>query len=189
MWCWWLALMFFSNDTVGKAPAEVILFPTGSLCVWHDIAVHDEHQLLLQGEEVWNHQLQVRLTASVIQHDGRLFYFVFVFFFKKDLDQSSSTSNLPAFLCRTVNRRDKTKKGKERQNRDRTSKKPASEQGANHSSSQPQETEHLASSDVTESLPPVDKRGPTIPRNTGQRYSNVSSQGAEQRHVTAFSHN
>lgn len=69
-------MFIFSNNTVGKAPAEVILFPTGSLCVWHDIAVHDEHQLLLQGEEVWNHQLQVRLTASVKQHDGRGFVFL-----------------------------------------------------------------------------------------------------------------
>lgn len=77
MWCYWLALSFinislypekmmfiFSNNTVCKAPAEVILFPTGSLCVWHDIAVHDEHQLLLQGEEVWNHQLQVKAKKT-----------------------------------------------------------------------------------------------------------------------------
>lgn len=86
-------------------------------------------------------------------------------------------------------KRDKTKEGKERQKRDKASRKPASERRANHSSSQPKETEHLASSDVTESLPPVDKRGPTIPRNTGQRYSAPSSQGAEQRHNTLSSHN
>ncbi|XP_075876284.1 P2X purinoceptor 5 isoform X2 [Nelusetta ayraudi] len=86
-------------------------------------------------------------------------------------------------------KRDKTKDGKERQKRDKASRKPASKKGANHSSSQPKETEHLAFSDVTESLPPVDERGPTIPRNTGQRYSALSSQGVEQRHVTLSSHN
>lgn len=95
----------------------------------------------------------------------------------------------PAFLCHSINRRDKTKEGKERHKKDRTSRKPASEKGANHSSSQPTETEHL-SSGVKESLPPVDKRGPTIPRNTGQRYSALSHQGAEPKpHITFSSLN
>lgn len=105
----------------------------------------------------------------------------------KNVNQSLSYS--PLFIFHSFNRRDKTKEGKERHKKDRTSRKPASEKGANHSSSQPTETEHL-SSGVTESLPPVDKRGPTIPRNTGQRYSALSHQGAEPKpHITFSSLN
>lgn len=90
-----------------------------------------------------------------------------------------------------ANRRDKAsvKEGKER-HKNRTSRKPATERGANNSSHQPAETEHpLASSE--ENQLPVDKRGPTIPRNTGQRYSALlSPQGAEPRqHITFSSHN
>lgn len=56
-----------------EAPAAMIFFPTGSLRVWHDTAVHDEHQLILQGEEVWNHQLQVWLTVINVKCPDMVF--------------------------------------------------------------------------------------------------------------------
>lgn len=90
-----------------------------------------------------------------------------------------------------VNRRDKdsVRAGKER-HKNRTSRKPATERGANNSSHQPAQTE-LPLTSSEENQPPVDQRGPTIPRNTGQRYSALSApQGAEQKHhITSSSHN
>ncbi|KAM7398441.1 hypothetical protein PAMA_006379 [Pampus argenteus] len=61
--------------------------------------------------------------------------------------------------------RAKTKDGKAG-HRERKSKKPAAE----NSSKKPEETEPTA-----ESQTPVERRGPTIPRNTGQRYSALLS--------------
>lgn len=104
-------------------------------------------------------------------------------------NKKPSLTYSPQFLCLPNNRRDKTKEGKERHKKDRTSRKPASEKSANHSSSQPTESEHL-SSGVTESQATVDRRGPTIPRNTGQRYSALPSQGGEPKsHITFSLHN
>ncbi|XP_070774031.1 P2X purinoceptor 5 [Enoplosus armatus] len=76
--------------------------------------------------------------------------------------------------------------------RERRSRKPAAEKGAANSITNPEDTEPtMGSSPTVERQLPVDKRGPTIPRNTGQRYSAlVSPQGAEQRHhITFSSHN
>ncbi|XP_034745229.1 P2X purinoceptor 5 isoform X2 [Etheostoma cragini] len=70
--------------------------------------------------------------------------------------------------------------------RERRSRKPAAEKQAANSNKKPEETEPTAESQV-----PVDKQGPTIPRNTGQRYSALlSPQGAEPRpHITFASQN
>lgn len=160
-----------------EAPNEMIFFPTGSLRMRHDTAVHDEHQLILQREEVWNHQLQVWLTVinvKCVRYGFQIQYF-------PDVGHHIRRRFF-------VNRRDKAsvKEGKER-HKNRTSRKPATERGANNSSHQPAQTEHpLVSSE--ENQLPVGQRGPTIPRNTGQRYSALlPSQGAEQKHHITFS--
>ncbi|XP_041807827.1 P2X purinoceptor 5 [Chelmon rostratus] len=76
--------------------------------------------------------------------------------------------------------------------KERRSRKPAAEKGAANSSKTAEETKPTTGSSATaESQLPVDSRGPTIPRNTGQRYSAlISPQGAEPRHhITFSSHN
>lgn len=136
------------------------LHATWSCCTWWTPAPTTERRSLRSSTS----------SASVKQLDGHEYL--------KNLSQSSGPSHWPVLLCHTMNRRDKTKEGKERQRKERASRKAATDKGANHSSTQPTDAEHLAPSDVTRSLPPVDTRGPTIPRNTGQRYSALSAQGA-----------
>ncbi|XP_068585538.1 P2X purinoceptor 5 isoform X1 [Cebidichthys violaceus] len=79
----------------------------------------------------------------------------------------------------------KPKDGKTGQ-RERRPKKPAGEKEAANSTKNPEDAEATAESQL-----PVDQRGPTIPRNTGQRYSAIlSPQAAEPRpHITFASHN
>ncbi|XP_069556791.1 P2X purinoceptor 5 isoform X1 [Brachyistius frenatus] len=73
--------------------------------------------------------------------------------------------------------------------RERRSRKPAAEKGAANSIKQPEDTElAVESSPSAENPSAVGKRGPTIPRNTGQRYSGaLSPQGAEPKHHITFS--
>ncbi|XP_031166862.1 P2X purinoceptor 5 isoform X1 [Sander lucioperca] len=70
--------------------------------------------------------------------------------------------------------------------RERRSRKPAAEKEAANSNKKPEEPDPTAESQL-----PADKQGPTIPRNTGQRYSALlSPQGAEPRpHITFASQN
>ncbi|XP_070699453.1 P2X purinoceptor 5 [Pempheris klunzingeri] len=81
--------------------------------------------------------------------------------------------------------RGKTREGKAG-HRERRPRKAAAEREAANSTKKPEVTET-----TEESQQPVDGRGPTIPRNTGQRYSAIlSPQGAEPRpHITFSSHN
>uniref|UniRef100_G3QA51 P2X purinoceptor n=1 Tax=Gasterosteus aculeatus aculeatus TaxID=481459 RepID=G3QA51_GASAC len=83
------------------------------------------------------------------------------------------------------NDKSKPKDGKTGQ-RERRNKKPAAEKEAANSLKKPEDTEAAAGSQL-----PEDKRGPTVPRNTGQRYSAmVPPHGAEaRRHITISSHN
>ncbi|XP_008300066.1 P2X purinoceptor 5 [Stegastes partitus] len=76
--------------------------------------------------------------------------------------------------------------------RERRSRKPAADKEAANSLKKSDETELTVESSLgAENRPSVEKRGPTIPRNTGQRYSAVlSPQGAEPKHhITFSSHN
>lgn len=52
----------------------MFLFLSGSLCLWYDTAVHDEHELLLSREEVWNHQLQVWLIVFTLTLTLKFFW-------------------------------------------------------------------------------------------------------------------
>ncbi|XP_030602201.1 P2X purinoceptor 5 [Archocentrus centrarchus] len=74
--------------------------------------------------------------------------------------------------------------------RERRSRKPAAEKEAANSIKKLEETEPTAGSSAESELP-VEKRGPTIPRNTGQRYSaTLPHQGAETKHhITFTAHN
>lgn len=67
----------------------------------------------------------------------------------------------------------------------------ARKQTEDNFSKKPEGGEDTVGFSVTESNQPVDSRGPTIPRNTGQRYSAiVSPRAAEPRHhITFSSHN
>ncbi|XP_011615583.1 P2X purinoceptor 5 isoform X2 [Takifugu rubripes] len=67
----------------------------------------------------------------------------------------------------------------------------ARKQAEDNFSKKPEGGEDTVGFSVTESNQPVDSRGPTIPRNTGQRYSAiVSPRAAEPRHhITFSSHN
>lgn len=87
------------------------------------------------------------------------------------------------------NEKTKSKDGKQGQ-REKRSRKQAAERGATNSSNRPEEIALNLGSSPQNQLPD-DKRGPTIPRNTGQRYSSIlSPQGAESRHHITFpSHN
>lgn len=83
--------------------------------------------------------------------------------------------------------RSKAKDGKAG-HRERRSRKPAAEKEAANSIKKPEETEPTEGSPTAEGQSPVEKRGPTIPRNTGQRYSTMlSPQGAEPKHHITFS--
>ncbi|KAM9384951.1 P2X purinoceptor 5 [Pholidichthys leucotaenia] len=80
--------------------------------------------------------------------------------------------------------KDKDEKGR---HRERRSRKLAAEKGAANSVKKAEEGEPAVES-IAESQPGVEKRGPTIPRNTGQRYSAVlSQQSAEPKHHITFS--
>ncbi|KAG7224475.1 hypothetical protein INR49_014999 [Caranx melampygus] len=82
--------------------------------------------------------------------------------------------------------RTKHKDGKAGQ-REKRSRKSAAEKGAGNSIKKPEEAEPAEESPAAEGEPTVEKRGPTIPRNTGQRYSALlSPQGAEPRHHITF---
>ncbi|XP_042288247.1 P2X purinoceptor 5 [Thunnus maccoyii] len=73
-------------------------------------------------------------------------------------------------------KRDRTKpKDGKTGHRERRSRKPAAEKEAINSIKKPEETELTEGSPTVENQPPVDNRGPTIPRNTGQRYSAILS--------------
>ncbi|GAA6218399.1 P2X purinoceptor 5 isoform X2 [Lates japonicus] len=87
-------------------------------------------------------------------------------------------------------KRDRTKhKDGKAGHRERRSRKPVAEKGASNSIKKPEETDLTEEvSPIEESQPSVEKRGPTIPRNTGQRYSAIlSTAGAEPRHHITFS--
>lgn len=65
VWLCWVRWVFQLGWT-RREPSSIqgwsplfFFFLPGSLCLWHDPSVYDEHQLLLQREEVWNHQFQV----------------------------------------------------------------------------------------------------------------------------------
>ncbi|KAM6983753.1 P2X purinoceptor 5 [Tautogolabrus adspersus] len=74
-----------------------------------------------------------------------------------------------------------TKEGKTG-HRERRSRKPAAEKDLENSVKNPEDIS------PAENQQPVDTRGPTIPRNTGQRYSAMlSPQGTEPRHHITFS--
>lgn len=84
--------------------------------------------------------------------------------------------------------RSKTKDGKTG-HREKRSRKPVAENEAGNSTKKSEETD-AAVEPSAESQPAVNSRGPTIPRNTGQRYSAIlSPQGAESRHITFSSYN
>ncbi|KAM9728977.1 P2X purinoceptor 5 [Menidia menidia] len=71
--------------------------------------------------------------------------------------------------------------------RERRSRKPAADKDAANNIKNPEETElTVEPSSNDEGQPSVEKRGPTIPRNTGQRYSAVLPQGAEHKHHITF---
>lgn len=73
-------------------------------------------------------------------------------------------------------KRDRTKpKDGKTGHRERRTRKPAAEKEAINSIKKPDETELTEGSPTVENQPPVDNRGPTIPRNTGQRYSAILS--------------
>lgn len=97
-----------------------------------------------------------------------------------------SLHSLAHFSLTVCNRKDRTKPkdGKAGHKERRSRKAAAGKDAAN--SKKPEENEA-----TVESQQPVDSRGPTIPRNTGQRYSAIlSNQGAESRHhITFSSHN
>ncbi|KAK1882659.1 P2X purinoceptor 5 [Dissostichus eleginoides] len=84
-----------------------------------------------------------------------------------------------------INLKKEQKKHKEGKtgHRERRHKKPAADKEAGNSTNKPEENEALAESQL-----PVDQRGPTVPRNAGQRYSgNLSNQGTGPRHHITFS--
>uniref|UniRef100_A0A668A940 P2X purinoceptor n=1 Tax=Myripristis murdjan TaxID=586833 RepID=A0A668A940_9TELE len=88
------------------------------------------------------------------------------------------------------NRRDRAKhKDGKAGHRDRKLRKQAGEHAVPNSVKKVEETELTEVSE--QSQPAVEKRGPTIPRNTGQRYSAIlSPQGGEPKHhITFSSHN
>ncbi|XP_077361260.1 P2X purinoceptor 5 [Festucalex cinctus] len=76
---------------------------------------------------------------------------------------------------------------KKHRERERRSRKLTAEKGSSNSMKNTEDIEVLEA----QNKPTEDKRGPTIPRNTGQRYtSNLSPQGAEPKHhITFASHN
>ncbi|XP_054610215.1 P2X purinoceptor 5 isoform X2 [Dunckerocampus dactyliophorus] len=87
--------------------------------------------------------------------------------------------------------RTKDKAGKQG-HREKKSRKSAAEKGAVNSIKKPDDIEAIVgSSSNMENKSPEDKRGPTIPRNTGQRYTSIlSPQGSEPKHhITFSSHN
>ncbi|XP_034406932.1 P2X purinoceptor 5 isoform X2 [Cyclopterus lumpus] len=81
--------------------------------------------------------------------------------------------------------RTKIKEGKTGQ-REKRSRKPAAEKQNANSTKEPADPEATAESQL-----PVDIRGPTVPRNAGQRYpAKISPQGAEPKpHITFSPHN
>uniref|UniRef100_A0A3Q2QLN0 P2X purinoceptor n=1 Tax=Fundulus heteroclitus TaxID=8078 RepID=A0A3Q2QLN0_FUNHE len=87
--------------------------------------------------------------------------------------------------------RSKQKDGKAG-NQDKRSRKPGAAEDAANSIKKPEEIElAVETSPPEEGDATVKKRGPTIPRNTGQRYSGILSQkGApSKQHITFSSHN
>ncbi|XP_041657552.1 P2X purinoceptor 5 [Cheilinus undulatus] len=78
--------------------------------------------------------------------------------------------------------KNKPKEGKPGQREKRSRKRPAEKDAENSIKKEGEE-----SSPVEENQQPVERRGPTIPRNTGQRYSAlVSPQGSEPKHHIHF---
>lgn len=93
-------------------------------------------------------------------------------------------------LSHTVcNRRDQTKNKDEKTgHRERRARKPAAEKVAANSVKNPEEKTELTVETSPTEEGAVGKRGPTIPRNTGQRYSAIlSQQGAGPKHHITFS--
>ncbi|XP_077403800.1 P2X purinoceptor 5 isoform X2 [Vanacampus margaritifer] len=76
---------------------------------------------------------------------------------------------------------------REKKTRERKSRKLAAEKGADNSMSNTEDIDVMEA----QNKPTEDKRGPTIPRNTGQRYtSSLSPQSVEPKHhITFASHN
>lgn len=104
----------------------------------------------------------------------------------KSFPKCRSLHSLARLSLTVCNRKDRTKSkdGKAAHKERRSRKAAAGKEAAN--SKKPEENEA-----TVESQQPADSRGPTIPRNTGQRYSAIlSNQGAEPRHhITFSSHN
>ncbi|KAK2828777.1 hypothetical protein Q5P01_019811 [Channa striata] len=85
--------------------------------------------------------------------------------------------------------RTKAKDGKPG-HRERRSRRPAAEKETGNSVKKPEGTEPIEGSSPTAGQQPdvAENKGPTIPRNTGQRYSAIlSPQSAESRHHITFS--
>lgn len=91
----WCVIPTKKSNILSCSSSFVYFSLLGSLCLWYDIIVHDEHELLLQREEIWNHQLQVGLHM-----------------FSKTLPFSKSCSSLShtsLMLCATEKRGPKLK--------------------------------------------------------------------------------
>ncbi|KAJ0061702.1 hypothetical protein NL108_006838, partial [Boleophthalmus pectinirostris] len=76
------------------------------------------------------------------------------------------------------------KDSKSHSHRERRSKKSSVEKETSNSITQEDETGAVAPESQSSS---VERRGPTIPRNTGQRYSALLSPGPDQKHHVSFS--
>lgn len=102
-------------------------------------------------------------------------------------------SHLHLHLSPTVcKRKDRTKpKDGKSGHRERRSRKPAAEKEVGNSVKNSEQSEPGEGSSVGQQPTVGENRGPTIPRNTGQRYSAlISPQSAEPRqHITFSSHN
>uniref|UniRef100_A0A3P9IME7 P2X purinoceptor n=1 Tax=Oryzias latipes TaxID=8090 RepID=A0A3P9IME7_ORYLA len=115
--------------------------------------------------------------------------------FKYDALYHTKTKPLENSLCLNPNvlyifliSRKERSKTKEGNHRERRSKKTAAEKDDANSVKKMDKSEVMVEAARSEgSQPPVDRQGPTIPRNTGQRYSAVvSQQAAEQKHHITF---
>uniref|UniRef100_A0A3P9MDF1 P2X purinoceptor n=1 Tax=Oryzias latipes TaxID=8090 RepID=A0A3P9MDF1_ORYLA len=115
--------------------------------------------------------------------------------FKYDALYHTKTKLLENSLCLNpdvlyiflISRKERSKT-KEGNHRERRSKKTAAEKDDANSVKKMDKSEVMVEAARSEgSQPPVDRQGPTIPRNTGQRYSAVvSQQAAEQKHHITF---
>lgn len=178
-WVWWVIyynIMLICQWMIGviseiphnflssREPLHVIWY----YCTWWTRAPTTERRSLKSST------LSMTVTRAVMTDLFKSINFCQSVFQNLDLDIGTSL------------RKDRTKlKDGKTGHREKRSRKPGADKGAANSSKKPEEAEPaLESSPTAEG-----QRGPTIPRNTGQRYSAVLSTqgGGEPKHHITFS--